>query len=116
MKHFIPLESDPGIFTELMHNLGVSESLEFVDVYSLDDPQELARVPRPVRALILILPTSETYEQHKTVEEHDISISETEAKDIMWFRQLVNNACGLYAILHTVCNLRGDFISECQGV
>lgn len=36
-KNFIPLESDPTIFRELMHDLGVSTSLKFVDVWSLED-------------------------------------------------------------------------------
>ena len=68
-KHYIPLESNPEIFTQLIHNLGVSKSLAFVDVLSLEDPDLLAFVPRPVLALILVFPTSPVYEKQKKEEE-----------------------------------------------
>lgn len=47
-KHFIPLESDPQMFTRLMHDLGVSQLLEFVDVLSLEDEPVLDAIPRPL--------------------------------------------------------------------
>lgn len=40
-KHFIPLESDPDVFNELINLLGVSPSLRFEDVLSLDGPHLL---------------------------------------------------------------------------
>lgn len=107
-KHFIPLESDPAVFTKLMHNLGGSTSLQFVDVWSINDTMQLALIPRPVLALILVLPTSKAYEQRKLTEE---AARETyngggDGEDVIWFKQTINNACGLYAILHAVCNVR----------
>ncbi|EMD95642.1 hypothetical protein COCC4DRAFT_18561 [Bipolaris maydis ATCC 48331] len=105
-KHFVPLESSPEIFTELAHNLGLPASLEFHDVLSLDDPELLGMLPRPVHGLILILPTTETYE--KRVEEEDTKLESLQGTrqngDVVFFRQTINNACGLYAILHVVCN------------
>lgn len=100
-KHFIPLESDPQIFTSLMHNLGVSKSFEFIDVWSLDaDQLDNIRfeIQEPVQALILILPDCPAYADQKI--EHA-----TSEGDILWLRQTINNACGLYAILHCVCNI-----------
>ena len=41
-KHFIPLESNPELFTQLMHQLGGGPSLTFQDISSLDDPSLLA--------------------------------------------------------------------------
>ncbi|EUC41310.1 hypothetical protein COCMIDRAFT_106484 [Bipolaris oryzae ATCC 44560] len=105
-KHFIPLESSPEIFTELAHNLGLPASLGFQDVLSLDDPELLGMLPRPVYGLILILPTTEAYE--KTVEDEDTKLESLQGPkqndDVVFFRQTINNACGLYAILHAVCN------------
>lgn len=105
-KHFIPLESNPEVFTELIHKLGVAESLCFQDVFSLDDPGLLALIPRPVYALILVFPTSPAYEDK--VEREDAGLEEYRQsgtdEEIMFFRQTINNACGLYAILHAVCN------------
>ncbi len=60
-KHYIPLESDPEIFTELMHNLGVSR-LSFINVWSLED-NTLVFIPRSILAFILVLPTCPAYEE-----------------------------------------------------
>ena len=104
-KHWIPLECNPDLFTHLIHKLGVSSNLIFQDVLSLD-PDMLSLVPRPVLALILVFPTSETYEKEKATEESLEQGYEGsgEAEDCIWFKQTTNNACGFYAILHAVCN------------
>ena len=105
-KHYIPLESNPGVFTELIHSLGVSRALEFVDVYSIDDLELLAFISRPVYALVLVFPTSENYENRVKKEETLRSPyhAKGDNEQVMWFRQTINNACGLYGILHAVSN------------
>ena len=55
-KIFVPLENNPEVFTDLVHRLGVSDHLGFYDVYSIDEPELLSMVPRPVHALIFISP------------------------------------------------------------
>lgn len=67
-KHFIPLESDPDIFTELMHDLGISRSLRFIDVWSLESNM-LALIPRPILALILVLLSCHSYEEYNDKEQ-----------------------------------------------
>lgn len=104
-KHFIPLESNPELFTELIHRLGVSSAIGFHDVLSIDDP-ELAFIPRPALALVLVFPTTATYEEYTSDEE---KLTENYAKsgeqdEVMWYKQTINNACGLYGILHAVSN------------
>lgn len=107
-KHFVPLESDPVVFSGLMHSLGVSPTLQFVDIWSINDPEQLAFIPRPVLALILILPTSEAYNQQILEREsgRETYIGSGNGEDVIWFKQTINNACGLYAILHAVCNVQ----------
>lgn len=108
-KHFIPLESNPDIFTSLIHQLGISGVLSFQEVLSLDDDY-IASFERPVLALILIFPTSEAYEDYRSTE--DLTRPEFNgigADGVTWFKQTINNACGLYAILHAICN--GDATS-----
>ena len=107
-KHYVPLESDPAVFSGLMHSLGVSTALQFVDIWSIDDPEQLALIPRPVLAFILVLPTSEAYDQRKLKEEaaREIYTGSGDGEDVTWFKQTINNACGLYAILHAVCNIQ----------
>lgn len=119
-KHFIPLESNPEVFTELIHKLGMSKSLCFQDVFSLDDPELLDLLPRPVHALILVFPTTEAYERRVEVEDSEVKddLNVEDEEDVVFFKQTINNACGLYAILHAVCNgeLRdsyGEHIVHC---
>jgi ubiquitin carboxyl-terminal hydrolase L3 len=101
-KHFIPLESNAEVFTNLIHKLGVSLALHFQDIYSLDDEF----LPRPAIALILIFPTSAAYEAEKSKVEatYEKYSGFGPGEDVTWFKQTINNACGLYAILHAVCN------------
>jgi hypothetical protein len=102
-KHFIPHESNPEVFTSLIHSLGVTPSLQFQDVLSLDDTDLLSFLPRPAHALILVFPTTDAYEMR--VKEEDNSLEPYEAEgDVRFFKQTINNACGLYAVLHAVCN------------
>ncbi|GAP90042.1 putative ubiquitin carboxyl-terminal family 1 [Rosellinia necatrix] len=113
-KHFIPLESNPGLFTQLIHQLGVSTALCFHDVWSLDDPSLLSLVPRPVLAFIIVFPTSSDYED-RLAKGSDVTVDDAllhrKNKDVIWFKQTINNACGLYGILHAVANGRArDFI------
>jgi ubiquitin carboxyl-terminal hydrolase L3 len=102
-KHFVPLESDPELFTKLIHSLGASPDLSFQDVYSIDDPELLSFVPKPIYALILILPTTPAYAKQVALEDANAGVYNTNDK-IIWLRQTINNACGLYAILHAIAN------------
>jgi ubiquitin carboxyl-terminal hydrolase L3 len=113
-KHYLPLESNPELFTQLINSLGVT-SLEFQDVYSIDEPDLLAIVARPVYALVLVFPTTPVYEEQIAKEEaaRDQYTGSGAGEDVIWFQQTINNACGLYGILHAVSN--GDarnFIGE----
>ncbi|KAF9007155.1 hypothetical protein BDQ17DRAFT_1423223 [Cyathus striatus] len=105
-KHYIPLESDPEVFTHLLRSLGVS-NLAFTDVLSLDDPDLLSMVPRPVYGLVLVFPTvSKEWEAFIAAREgaREEYTGSGEGEEVVWFKQTIGNACGLYAVLHAVCN------------
>ena len=104
-KRFIPLESDPLVLNDLMYGLGVSGCLALTDVWAIDDPTQLSTIPRPVYALILVLPTCEEYEKHRRSNRGlDKDIEELNGEEIIWIRQTIDMACGLYAILHATCS------------
>ena len=104
-KHFIPLESDSSVLNDLLYGLGITNSLALTDVWSIDDPVQLSSISRPVYALILVLPTCEEYERHrKSSKEYRKDAQDLEGKDVIWIRQTIDNACGLYALLHATCN------------
>ncbi|KAF1955059.1 ubiquitin C-terminal hydrolase L3 [Byssothecium circinans] len=107
-KHFIPLESNPEVFTELIHKLGAT-NLHFEDVFTLDDIQLLQNLLGTVHAFILVIPTTQAYEkdveeQEKNVDEYDLSGEKEEEAGVVFFKQTINNACGWYAVLHGLCN------------
>ncbi|KAJ3525285.1 hypothetical protein NMY22_g10644 [Coprinellus aureogranulatus] len=102
---YLPLESDPEIFTELIRKLGV-DGFEFQDVMSLD-PELLDFVPRPVHALILTFPCrGEAWQDALEAKEQSVAVYEGKGDEepVVWFAQTIQNACGLYAILHSLAN------------
>lgn len=102
-KHFIPLESNPDVFNNLIGLLGASQSLIFEDILSLDEPEQL---PHPAVALILVFPTTSEYEAREAAADRERGEYRTSGddEDILWFKQTINNACGLYGILHALTN------------
>jgi hypothetical protein len=119
-KHYLPLESNPTVFTQLISTLLGEPSLEFHDVFSIDEPGLLAMIPRPVFALVLVFPTTKAYEEQIALEEasREEYTGFGDDEDVIWFKQTIHNACGLYAILHGVSNIYSGgsrrFISEFQ--
>lgn len=100
-KTLTPIESDPAAFSDLMHNLGISSSLSFTDIWSIEDIAQLEFVTRPVLALILVLPTKdEDYAVPPGSAEPSFDFDD----GLVWIPQTIHNACGLYAILHATCN------------
>ncbi|EMC91972.1 hypothetical protein BAUCODRAFT_28183 [Baudoinia panamericana UAMH 10762] len=116
-KHFIPLgsnpnsgttiaENNPEVMSTLLHKLGLSPTLQFHDVFSIDDPDLLAFVPRPAYALLLVFPVSDTYEKFRHAEDKDLPEYEGSGagEKVVWYKQTIRNACGLMGLLHGVSN------------
>lgn len=101
-----PPENNPEVMTSLLHELGLSQQVSFHDVYSIDDPDLLAFVPRPVYALLLVFPVSNTYEQFRVDEDQYKQDYEGSGADeeVMWYKQTIGNACGLIGLLHAASN------------
>jgi len=94
------------VFTSLVHKLGLSKTLAFQDVFSIDEPELLAFVPRPAHALLLVFPVSETYEKFRVQEDKDRPEYQGYGpeEEVVWYKQTIGNACGLIGLLHGVSN------------
>jgi ubiquitin carboxyl-terminal hydrolase L3 len=92
--------------TALVHKLGLSKNLSFHDVFSIDDPDLLAFIPRPASALLLVFPVSKSYETYRVEEDSKRDAYEGKGPDqpVIWYRQTIGNACGLMGLLHAVSN------------
>jgi ubiquitin carboxyl-terminal hydrolase L3 len=101
-KSYYPLESNPEVFNELIQLLGASSHLAFDDVYSLDEPELL---PHPALALVLVLPEGPLIEAYAADAPDAKEYSGSGAHEpVVWFKQTIYNACGLYAVLHALSN------------
>jgi ubiquitin carboxyl-terminal hydrolase L3 len=105
-KVYIPLESNPDVFTELIGKLGAEAQLSVQDIYSLDDPDMIAMVPRPVYALIFNLISTEKYKKWRDADEESRPVYNGfgESEEVIWFEQTIHNACGFYGLLHAISN------------
>ncbi|KAH3904467.1 ubiquitin carboxyl-terminal hydrolase [Parastagonospora nodorum] len=105
-KRFVPLENNPEVMSALVHKLGLSQKLAFHDVFSIDEPELLAFVPRPAHALLLVFPVSETYEKFRIQEDKDRPEYQGHGpeEEVVWYKQTIGNACGLIGLLHGVSN------------
>lgn len=99
-------ENNPDVLTTLIHKLGLSSSLSFQDVFSLDDPALLSFIPRPALALLLVFPVSTSYESLREAE--DMLLPQYSGygaeEEVLWFKQTIRNACGMMGLLHLALN------------
>lgn len=107
-KTFIPLESDPQVFTDLAHQLGLADSVVFKELFSLQE-----HIDGQILAYILIFPTTPSYDAERAAENNGTSAVKP---DVVFLKQTIHNACGLYAMLHAACNGRAQsFISTADS-
>lgn len=107
-KLVIPLESNPQIFSDLAHKLGLSPLLQFHDVYSLTDPDLIAFLPQPISGIILLFPLTPGYESYRKETDQQKKVYDNSNPNINWLKQTIGNGCGLYALLHILTNLPSD--------
>ena len=110
-KVFPPLESDPELFTLLVHALGASPRLHFEDVFSINSDAEFAdSTTGKADAFVLIAPCGDDYEEALGREEAQRMAALTDeqqktSETVIWVEQTIHNACGFYALLHAVLNI-----------
>ncbi|KAL8787247.1 MAG: hypothetical protein Q9195_007857 [Heterodermia aff. obscurata] len=104
-KMFIPLENNPIVFSKLSAALGIEKTIQYHDVYSIDDLDLLSFIPRPVYAVLFTCP-AQVYKRARDAENAEMAEYSGAGVEepVIWFRQTIGNACGLIAWLHGVSN------------
>lgn len=75
-----------------------------VDVYGLDS-ESLAWLSRPVLSVILLFPCTDQYYEYRDKQAAEIKASgQTISPDVFYMKQIVPNACGTVALIHSVAN------------
>lgn len=110
-KTFIPLENNPAVMTTLAHKLGMSEELEFQDVYTLTESDLLAFIPRPARALLFVYPETDTNNNFRKTYDSEPDFDDAGDKPVLFYRQIITHACGLIGLLHCITNGARDKIA-----
>ncbi|GAA5848878.1 hypothetical protein JCM9279_002973 [Rhodotorula babjevae] len=105
---WLPLESNPESFNRWSASLGLDTSspngYRFTDVWGLD-PELLAFVKQPVKAVLMLFPVTKEYEDMRKKQDDAILEDGVEGvEDVIYFKQTIANACGTFALLHTLAN------------
>jgi ubiquitin carboxyl-terminal hydrolase L3 len=108
---WIPLESNPEVLSRFAQTLGVPDAWCLSDVWS-PEPDLLALVPAPCRAVIFLFPLTEAVLAAERARA-EAGPRPVIAGDVPYFcKQTIGNACGLIALIHTVLNNHGEIKLE----
>lgn len=89
------IESDPGVFTELVKKMG-APTVQVEEVYSLEDDDLINRVQPHIYGFIFLFKWTKDIEKKDYLQDYD--------QDLFFARQIVNNACATQAILSVLLN------------
>ena len=84
----------------------MSQDVAFHDVFSLDEPSLLDIVPRPSLALIFVYPHTAAVDAYhdERLTKHEAYEASGPSEPILYIKQSITNACGLMALMHSLCN------------
>lgn len=99
-------ENNPAVMNQLAAKLGLSSELQFYDVYSLDEPEQLAHIPRPALALLVIIPLTPAWDRNRKDEDANKEPYNGfgPGEPVIWFKQTIGHACGSIGLLHSLIN------------
>lgn len=102
-----PLESNPEVFTNYMHSIGLAKTVAIGEVFGFDEDL-LSFLPQPIHATIVC------YERLKRKEDVEIGSVENNALCDYYMKQsgTLDNACGIIACIHAALNTGVDIAED----
>jgi len=95
-----PLESNPEIFEDYLHQLGLPRTWGFSELYGFDEDL-LSFVPQPVLAVIV---NFERLREDEPITTEVVDPSSSVVSYYMKQTPVLDNACGIIACLHAIFN------------
>ncbi|KAE9420432.1 hypothetical protein Angca_005802, partial [Angiostrongylus cantonensis] len=99
------LESNPETMNAFMEKIGV-RGVEFVDIFSFDS-EMLSFLPTPQLSIILCFPERKGSSLHQTTYDALAASGASAPPDVFFMKQKIGNACGTFALFHSLANLEG---------
>jgi len=96
------IESDPGVFTELIHKFGVT-GLQVEELWSLDK-ENFAEL-KPVHGLVFLFKWTPDNDPAGSV------VQDSRLDSIFFARQVINNACATQAIMSVLMNIEDSGVT-----
>jgi ubiquitin carboxyl-terminal hydrolase L5 len=97
MDNWCTIESDPGVFTQLIEDLGV-EKVEVEEVYSLQDKEYMTSL-QPIYGFIFLFKWTGQSRHRVPLLNYD--------PELFFARQVITNACATQALLSVLLNSKG---------
>ncbi|KAK6759132.1 hypothetical protein RB195_016384 [Necator americanus] len=105
MPQWRALESNPDTINAFMNKIGV-RGVECVDVFSFE-PEMLEFIPAPQLALILCFPEKDGNRPLEAAYDALRASGEQPPTNVFFMKQKIENACGTFALFHSLANLEG---------
>jgi|Transcript_87810 ubiquitin carboxyl-terminal hydrolase L3 len=106
--NWVPLESNPDMFTVFARHIGLPKAWSFVDVLGVDHEfLSSEMVPRPCLGVTLLFEYSDNLLRSQAEQQRKLKVGarhKASSEDVFFMKQYVGNACGTIAAIHCVAN------------